>query len=97
LTRYNIVDPPIFTGFENYGAFVRDPLFWHSLRVTITMALALPLGLIAGFSLSLLLNQKFRRQRLAHDLLPALGDRGRGGRHRLVAHLQPASAFSTPF
>ncbi|HQY92821.1 MAG: sugar ABC transporter permease [Caldilinea sp.] len=60
LTRYNIVDPPIFTGFENYvRAFVRDPLFWHSLRVTIYYgALALPLGLIAGFSLSLLLNQK---------------------------------------
>ena len=60
LTRYNIVDAPIFTGFENYvRAFTRDPLFWHSLRVTMYYgALALPLGLITGFSLSLLLNQK---------------------------------------
>src|SRR5690606_6290586 len=57
LTRYNIVDAPIFTGLENYvRAFTRDPLFWHSLRVTIYYgALALPLGLIAGFSLSMLL------------------------------------------
>lgn len=60
LTRYNIVDAPIFTGLENYvRAFTRDPLFWHSLRVTIYYgALALPLGLITGFSLSMLLNQK---------------------------------------
>lgn len=60
LTRYNIVDAPIFTGIENYvRAFTRDPLFWHSLRVTIYYgALALPLGLITGFSLSMLLNQK---------------------------------------
>ncbi|MFM7581814.1 MAG: carbohydrate ABC transporter permease [Caldilinea sp.] len=60
LTRYNIVDAPIFTGFENYArAFTRDPLFWHSLRVTIYYgALALPLGLVTGFSLSMLLNQK---------------------------------------
>lgn len=60
LTRYNIVDAPIFTGFENYvRAFTRDPLFWHSLRVTMYYgALALPLGLVTGFSLSMLLNQK---------------------------------------
>jgi multiple sugar transport system permease protein len=60
LTRYNIVDAPIFIGFENYmQAFGRDPLFWHSLRVTIYYgALSLPLGLLVGFGLSLLLNQK---------------------------------------
>jgi len=60
LTRYNIVDAPIFIGFENYmRAFGRDPLFWHSLRVTIYYgALSLPLGLLVGFGLSLLLNQK---------------------------------------
>ncbi|GIV67170.1 carbohydrate ABC transporter permease [Caldilinea sp.] len=60
LTRYNIVDAPIFIGFENYvRAFGRDPLFWHSLRVTLYYgALSLPLGLIVGFGLSLLLNQK---------------------------------------
>jgi multiple sugar transport system permease protein len=50
----------VWVGAANYvKAFLRDPLFWHSLRVTLYYgALALPLGLIVGFSLAMLLNQR---------------------------------------
>jgi multiple sugar transport system permease protein len=60
LTDYNVIDPPVWVGAANYvKAFLRDPLFWHSLRVTLYYgALALPLGLIVGFSLAMLLNQR---------------------------------------
>jgi multiple sugar transport system permease protein len=58
-TDYNILDSPIWTGLSNYRNLFRDPLFWTSLKVTVYFAsLALPLGLIVGFFLAILLNQK---------------------------------------
>jgi len=49
-----------FVGWENYRRlFVEDPLFWKSLRVTVTYALfSVPLGIAGSLSLALLLNQK---------------------------------------
>lgn len=60
LTRYNIVDAPVFIGLDNYlKLFAGDPKFWHSLRVTVTYAVcAVPLNLVFGFALAFLLNQK---------------------------------------
>ena len=58
-TDYNIIDPPTWTGIDNYQkALFGDPLFWHSLQRTLYFAaLALPLGLIFGFMMAVLLNQ----------------------------------------
>jgi multiple sugar transport system permease protein len=60
LTRYNIIDAPTWIGLSNYRrAFLDDPLFWHSLKITLYFAsLALPLRLVIGFFLAVLLNQK---------------------------------------
>jgi multiple sugar transport system permease protein len=56
---YNILDSPEWLGLANYRNLFKDPLFWTSLKVTVYFAsLALPLGLIIGFFLALLLNQK---------------------------------------
>lgn len=73
-TDYDIVNPPVWNNFANYkkvfsGIFealishdatkLGDPIFWQSLKVTLTYAvMALPLGLILGFLLAVLLNQK---------------------------------------
>jgi len=59
-SNYNIISAPIWTGLANYiKLFAEDPLFWHSLRVTIKFAiLALPLNLIVGFTIAVLLNQE---------------------------------------
>lgn len=75
-TNYDIVNPPVWNNFANYrkifsGIFeaiithnpdkLGDPIFWQSLKVTLTYAvMGLPLGLIAGFLLAVLLNQKIR-------------------------------------
>lgn len=57
-TRYNVTQPPVFVGLKNYHqALFRDPLFWHSLRVTVTYSLSsVPLGLVFGFAMAVLLN-----------------------------------------
>jgi multiple sugar transport system permease protein len=58
-TKYNIISPPQWTGLANLRDLLRDPLFWKSLQVTVYYAsLALPLGLLVGFFLAVLLNQK---------------------------------------
>jgi multiple sugar transport system permease protein len=59
-TDFNIIDAPIWRGIANYKKLLfDDPLFWHSLKVTIKYAaMALPLNLIVGFTIAVLLNQK---------------------------------------
>jgi multiple sugar transport system permease protein len=60
LTDYDIVNPLHFLGTDNYAKiFAGDPLFWHSLRITLTYAVvAVPLGLVFGFILAFMLNAK---------------------------------------
>jgi multiple sugar transport system permease protein len=58
LTEYDVHNPPMFIGLTNWRLmFVGDPLFWHSLKVTISYAIvAIPIGLVFGLALALLLN-----------------------------------------
>jgi len=58
LTEYDVINAPKFVGLGNWAwMFTQDPLFWHSLRVTLTYAVvALPFGLVLGLALALLLN-----------------------------------------
>lgn len=60
LTDYDIVNRLHFLGADNYAKiFAGDPLFWHSLRITLTYAVvAVPLGLVFGFILAFMLNAK---------------------------------------
>lgn len=49
-----------FIGLKNYATLLfQDPLFWQSLKVTFVYTIfSVPLGLAAGFSVAVLLNQK---------------------------------------
>ena len=61
LTKYTIVSPPEWVGFQNYVALTKDPLFWTSLYNTLYyVVLFIPLGIVTSFILSMLLNQKIR-------------------------------------
>ncbi len=75
-TDYDIVSAPVWNNFANYkrifsgiiaaisagdASKLGDPIFWQALKVTVYYAvLGLPLGLIFGFFLAVLLNQKIR-------------------------------------
>lgn len=57
--EYDVLSPPKFTGIDNYIDMVNDELFWQALKVTTIYVLgAVPIGVVAGYALALLLNQK---------------------------------------
>jgi multiple sugar transport system permease protein len=60
--RWSLIRPPRLIGFDNYvEMFTKDPLFWQSLRVTLTyVTTAVPLQLVVALCLAILLNQKVR-------------------------------------
>ena len=61
LTQWSLLTPPKWVGLANYIRLTDDPLFWHSLKVTLNYVLtSVPLGIIVGFSIALLMNQKIR-------------------------------------
>ena len=62
LTRWDLLTPPVFTGFNNYvKIFTRDPLFFQSLKVTLVYTLSyVPLDLTLGLLVALLLNRPIR-------------------------------------
>lgn len=58
-TDYDIMLPPALVGLGNYREIFADPLFYTSLYNTFYIVfLAVPLSMIAAFSLAMLLNQK---------------------------------------
>ncbi len=61
LTDYSIAFKTHWIGFQNYWTMIHDPIFWQSLKITLTYVLmSVPLYLVAGLGLSLLLNMKRR-------------------------------------
>jgi multiple sugar transport system permease protein len=61
-TRWDLLGSAKFIGLRNYQKmFSRDPLFWHSFRVTAVYTGAyVPLQLVGGLALALLMDQKLR-------------------------------------
>ncbi len=62
LTRYTLLDKPVFIGIDNYlEAFLKDELFWKSLGNTAYyVAFHVPLSLAGSLACALLLNQQIR-------------------------------------
>lgn len=62
LTNWDGTSPIQWVGVDNYvKLFTDDPLFWQSLKVTVTFVLCyLPLSIVLGFGAALLMNQRFR-------------------------------------
>ncbi|MBQ9299135.1 MAG: sugar ABC transporter permease [Clostridia bacterium] len=62
LTNYNFLNTPKFIGIANYQKMLfKDPMIWHSLRITLIYALvSVPLQMIFAFILALLLNMPLK-------------------------------------
>jgi multiple sugar transport system permease protein len=60
-TKYNIVQPPVWIGLENYQqAFFKDKLFWTSLQRTAEYALLVVLlGVAGSLGAAMLLNRRY--------------------------------------
>jgi multiple sugar transport system substrate-binding protein len=75
LTDYSVLSPPRFIGLENFTELAGDEVFWVSLKNTLVYAaLSVPLGLLAAFSLALLLDSRVRGSGIYRTLvfLPSL-------------------------
>lgn len=61
-TDWQGVGTPRWIGLENYSEILSaDPVFWQSLKVTaLYTVLAVPSGLVLGFGLAMLMNQRLR-------------------------------------
>lgn len=58
-TKYNLVKPPVWTGFTNYVSMVQDERFIAALIVTSTYVIvAVPLHLVTAFLVAEMMNQK---------------------------------------
>ncbi len=59
-----------FIGLENYTNLTRDPLFWNSLKLSITYVIGSVTGsLLLGFALALLLDRELRGMTVLRTLL----------------------------
>jgi multiple sugar transport system permease protein len=75
LSDYNLLQPPVFIGGENYRALLHDSVFWRSLRVTLLYALiSVPMALFVSLGVAMLLNVRLRAQPIFRTLifLPSL-------------------------
>jgi len=60
-SRWNLVDPLQWVGFENFRIQFRDPLFWKVVLNTAYYSfVCVPLGIVISLGLALVLNQKIK-------------------------------------
>ncbi|MBN1877659.1 MAG: sugar ABC transporter permease [Anaerolineae bacterium] len=74
-TKWPLLAPPKWIGLDNYARLLTDGNFWQSLKVTgYYSGVGIPAGLLAGFSIALLMNQKIKGIRVWRTIyyLPAV-------------------------
>lgn len=60
-TRYQVFNPPVLIGLDNYWQLFHDPLFLKALKNTfIFVGTSVPLGTIAAIAVAMLLNTKVK-------------------------------------
>ena len=58
---YDVIQPPRWTGLDNYRGLFKDRLFWQSLKVTASYSAgAVPLGIVLSLAVALVLNRDIR-------------------------------------
>lgn len=75
MTSWDILTPPKWVGLQNYRDIFNDPLFYKSMRVTLTYTIfSVPLGVIISLFVALLLNSNVRGVNLFRTIyyLPAV-------------------------
>lgn len=61
MTEWNLLNPPVWVGLENYIKMFADRDFYHSMGVTLKyLVISVPVYLVAALGLALLLNSKIK-------------------------------------
>jgi len=60
LTTWDIVRPPVFTGLDNYGKLLGDPVFWKALSHSIVYLIVTPTIIALAVMLAIVVNRKLR-------------------------------------
>lgn len=74
-TKYDMLTPPKFIGFQNYIDLVKDPIAWEVTKNTVIYTvLTVPVGMCFSLLLAVMLDQKigFRRFYRAAFFLPSI-------------------------
>jgi putative chitobiose transport system permease protein len=59
-TNYNIVNPPVWVGLDNYRHLVADPTFWKALTHSIVYLIVTPTIIALSVTLAIVVNRKLR-------------------------------------
>lgn len=60
-TRFNLLTPAEWVGLDNYDRMIRDPVFWHSLAVTVEyVAINIGVQTVAALAIAVLLQRLTR-------------------------------------
>src|SRR5690606_1340370 len=60
-TDYNLLQPPVFTGLDNFAQMLQDQRLWNSFRVTLVYVfVGVPLQLALALAVALLLDRGIR-------------------------------------
>jgi multiple sugar transport system permease protein len=78
-TNYTVLQPPVWTGLDNFREILHDPVFWTSLSNTLYMVVVgIPIYTVVDIAVALLLNSKvfgqpfFRAIIFLPTLIPAV-------------------------
>ncbi len=59
-TQYDLLNPPVWKGLENYARLFNDALFWHGLRNSFTYLIVTPILIVLSIALAIVVNRKLR-------------------------------------
>jgi multiple sugar transport system permease protein len=74
-TRWNILTPPVWTGLDNFRTIFTDPLFFKSIKITLTYTVfSVPASIILSVFFAILLNSNLKSIRVFRTItyLPAI-------------------------
>lgn len=58
--KWNLINEPVFVGFQNFVRLFKDPIWWHSLKITLQYVLLyVPSSFLVALWLAVQLQKKF--------------------------------------
>ncbi len=59
-TQYDLLNPPVWKGLENYERLFNDELFWRGLGNSFTYLIVTPILIVLSIALAIVVNRKLR-------------------------------------